>query len=106
MSNRPKLRKDNFISGGRTEGDKLIITHAQDIDPYLKAAKAQRMGNFHTNNGYSEGGNMRKIASIPDVLYTQLIKDDPELEHNSDKLIRKIKELKAKGLDFTVVDHI
>ena len=106
MSNRQKLRKDNFIQKMRTANDKFIITHAQDVDPYLKAAHAQRMGNFHTDDGFSKSGNMRKVASIPDVLYTQLIKEDPELEHNPNKLIRKIKELKAQGLDFTVVDTI
>ena len=101
------LEKDNFIANTEYKGDDLIITHAQDIDPYLRAAQAQRMGNFHDRQGYSGGGNMRKIASIPDVLYEKLIHDDPELARDPNKLIKKIKSLKYdEGLDFTVVEKI
>lgn len=100
------LEKDNFIAGAEEKDNSLIITHAQDIDPYLKAAHAQRLGNFHTNNGYSGQGNMRKIGAVPDLVYTQWIKEDPELESDPNKLIRKLKEAKEQGFDFTVVDKI
>ena len=100
------LEKDNFIAGTEERGDDLIITHAQDIDPYLKAAHAQRRGNFLTDDGYSGQNNMRKVGSVPDVVYTQWIKEDPELASNPNKLIRKLKEAKEKGFDFTVVEKI
>ena len=100
------LEKDNFIQDVQTIDEKIIITHAQDIDPYLKAAQAERKGNFQDNKGYSLGGNMRKVASIPDLVYTQWIKEDPELAHDTSKLLRKIKSVKEKGFDFTVVDRI
>lgn len=100
------LEKDNFITDTRVEGENLIITHAQDIDPYLKAAHAERMGNFKNSKGYSDNGNMRKIGTIPDVVYTQWIKEDPELQSNPNKLIRKLKEAKEQGFDFTVVEKI
>ena len=99
-------QQDNFIAGTSFDGDNIVITHAQNIDPYLKAAQVERMGNFYDKNGFSGMGNMRKIGSIPDLIYTKLIKEDPELASNPEKLIQKLKEMKAKGLDFTTVEKI
>jgi len=104
MSNR--WETDNFIADVSCSGEKFKIIHAQDIDPYLKSASNQRRANWHGNAGYSDTGNMRKIASIPDVMYTKLIKDNPELAADPNLLVAKIKELKAKGLDFTTVEKI
>ena len=98
------LEKDNFIAGSREEGDNLIITHAQDIDPYLKSAQAQRLDSFHSNEGY--GIDMRKVGSVPDVVYTKWIKEDPELVSNPNKLIRKLREAREQGFDFTVVERL
>lgn len=106
MSKRWKENKDNFIADSKVEGDKFTIVHAQNIDPYLKAAHAERLGNFHDNQGYSHLGNMRKIGSIPDLIYTKLIKEDPELASDPNKLVAKLKEMKEKGLDFTTVEKI
>jgi DNA polymerase II large subunit len=97
MSNRWK--SDSFLADVQFSGDKFTFKHAQDIDPYLKSAHEQRkvQQNVH---------NMRKIASIPDLMYEKLIKEDPELVENPNKLIPKLKELKEKGLDFTTVERI
>jgi len=104
MSNR--WNKDNFIADVEYDKDQFKIIHATDVDPYLKSANSQRLANFHDNQGFSQERNMRKIASIPPLEYTRWIKEDPELAQNPNKLIRKIKEMKSKGLDYTTVDRI
>ncbi len=105
MSNRWK-DSDNFIADVRYKGDEFTIVHAQDVEPYLKAAHAQRMGNFKDTRGYTDSGNMRKIASIPDLEYTRWLKEDPDLAQDMNKLVRKLKAYKEKGLDYTTVDRI
>ena len=90
---------DSFLADVSFDGDEFKFVHAQDIEPYLKIANEQRKINQNVDN-------MRKIASIPTLMYTQMVKEDPELESNPDKLIKKLKELKEKGLDFTTVERI
>lgn len=112
MSNKPKLkpviypRKDNFIRSVDVDGDRFIVEHASDVDPYLKAAHAQRKANFHDSKGFSKSGNFRKVASIPPIMVQKLMKEDPEIFNDPKRLLKKIKEWKEKGLDFTVVDKI
>jgi len=90
---------DSFLADVSFTGDEFKFVHAQDIEPYLKVASEQRKIN-------QDVSNMRKIASIPTLMYTQMLKEDPELESNPEKLIKKLKELKEKGLDFTTVERI
>ena len=100
MSNR--WNKDNFLVDVSFQGDKFKFVHAQDIDPYLKVAYEQRKN----EDQLLPFGNMRKIASIPDLVFEKLLKDNPELASNPDKIIPKLKEMKEKGLDFTTVERI
>jgi len=97
-----EIKSDNFLADVSFKGEKFIFKHAQDIDPYLKVASLQRK-NEDTLLPY---GNMRKVASVPALMYEKLIKEDPELEYNHEKLLKKIMELKEKGLDFTTVERI
>ena len=97
-----EIKSDSFLADVSYKGEKFIFKHAQDIDPYLKVANMQRK-NEDTLSRY---GNMRKVASIPALMYEKIIKEDPELEHNHEKLLKKVLELKEKGLDFTTVERI
>ena len=95
-----RWNSDSFLVDISYDRDKFKYTHAQDIDPYLKVANEQR------KSGQNNSDNMRKIASIPSLLFTKMIKEDPELIERPEKLIPKLKELKEKGLDFTTVERI
>lgn len=101
-----ETESDNFIAGVKNEGDTQTIIHATDVEPYLKAAKAQRHANFHDNQGYSKDRGMRKVASIPPLMVQQLLREDPDIFDNPKRLLKKIKKWKSQGLDFTVVDKL
>ena len=106
MSIKDKRFKDNFIQRVETKGDIYQVTHASDVDPYLKSAKAQRKANWYENDGYNADHSMRKIASIPPLMVQKLLRDDPTIFERPKDLLKKVKAWRAKGLDFTTVDKI
>jgi hypothetical protein len=49
---------------------RLVIRNAQDAEPVVEANKAE----YTQGDGYSESRNLRRVASIPLVLYLDLKK--------------------------------
>lgn len=63
------------LVGAKTEwemqGDKLLVRNAQDAEPIIEANKAELNSG---EDGYSKSRNLRRVASIPLVLYLDLKK--------------------------------
>ena len=64
-------------------GDKTLFNHLERVDGIMEHAESMR--NF-SNNGWTKEKNMRKVASVPSVLFLK----HPEIfQDKSGKLLRK-----------------
>lgn len=66
------------------EADKFRILHGQQIDGILEECHAYRKLD---GNGFTDGRNMRKIASIPAIEFTK----HPEWAHDTKAMIKWLK---------------
>jgi hypothetical protein len=63
------------------QGDYLLATHVQDIEPVVRMANRMREG---TNNGWTQAKCFQMIGEIPDVVFF----NHPEF-YNDDKALRR-----------------
>lgn len=71
----PIIKSRGYIENGLhsidAKGDNLIYTHVEDVMPYQEYAYLQRKG---IGNGFSKKRHFRKIASIPPLVWMELVK--------------------------------
>lgn len=71
----PIIRSRHGIADGIADvqyhGDKMSVTHAQDVIPFYEYAYSQRK---RPGNGFSKKRQFRKIASVPTLAWYELVK--------------------------------
>jgi hypothetical protein len=70
-----RLQDGSVLSYHDDGGDKLIVNHAQDVEPILDTNKAMATH----NDGYNSSRTMRRVASIPNVVIEQWKKEGVDL---------------------------
>ncbi len=61
----------DILTGFDSDGDKLIVNRVQDVEPILERNKAL----MTHDDGYSEARDVRRAASIPNVIVEQWMKE-------------------------------
>lgn len=70
----------------RTEGDKFIVNHHEEVSGVLKKNYEDRLD---PRNGFSKDRSQRHIARVPMTVWFGWIKDHPELMKGDLKLREK-----------------
>lgn len=75
---------DSALINSRVDGEKILFTHVQNVEPMLRDAHYLRE---HSNNGFSKSREYQKIASIPMLEFLK----HPEFRENDKAIIKWLK---------------
>jgi hypothetical protein len=74
------------------DGDVMVVRSVQDVEPILKANAAARHEAMTGNGGYSPSRELRRVASVPNVIIHQWLKEgvNPYLDDDWDEIAARL----------------